>query len=100
MDNQFYGWYDDASQGVRSPTYDPPHTGPCLYCGCAISGKDIRTHSMMFASGYARRSYFYRTHKSCAVKDDSGTAVDEYRFSNDPAQRRLTWLTPSPTASM
>lgn len=64
--NAFYGWYDDPTQHVDQPTYDPPHDGPCLYCGRRIHADDVRTHSIMWAGPvYANRSYFYRTHASC-----------------------------------
>ena len=67
--NQFYGWYDDATQAATEPTYDPPHDGPCLFCGEKITEDDVRTHSLMMAGAvYAKRCYFYRTHRSCAVK--------------------------------
>lgn len=62
--NQFYGWFDDASQA--EPTYDPPHDAPCILCGRPLVATDVRTHCLMFSSGYARRSYFYRTHRTCA----------------------------------
>lgn len=71
-DNGFYGWFDDAKQAA--PTYDPPHDGRCLYCGRPITPDDVRTHSLMMATGYARRSYFYRTHRTC----DDGKLPDEH----------------------
>lgn len=64
-DNQFYGWFDDASQ--VTPTYEPPRRGPCLLCGKPIQAQDVRTISlMMAASAYAKRSYFYRLHRTCS----------------------------------
>lgn len=75
----FYGWFDDADQ--EEPTYSPPLGGPCPLCGkhiTVLSG-DVRTHSLMYQGGqYARRSYFYRTHKSCAESDPTGTAADGF----------------------
>lgn len=64
-ENAFYGWYDDASQPPDQPTYDPPHDGPCLYCGKPLLPDDVRTHSLMYAGQYGARSYFYRTHRTC-----------------------------------
>ena len=61
----FYGWYDDASQAAHQPSFDPPHDAPCPFCGAAIRPDDVRTHSLMYVEGYAKRSYFYRTHKTC-----------------------------------
>lgn len=74
MDNQFYGWYDDPDQPIDQPTYEPPRDGPCLLCGTAINPDDVRTHSLMLAgphAQYANRSYFYRTHASCADKHEA-----------------------------
>lgn len=64
-DNLFYGWFDDAHQS--EPTYDPGIPAPCPFCGTQIADDtDCRTHCFMAASNvYAKRSYFYRTHKSC-----------------------------------
>jgi hypothetical protein len=69
--NQIYGWFDDAEQ--RVPSYDPPHDAPCLYCGNQIKEGDVRTHSLM-SSGpvYAKRSYFYRTHRTCDDNNKDG----------------------------
>lgn len=63
-DNTFYGWFDDASQ--EKPSYEPPRDAPCPFCGKPIHPEDVRTHNLMYANQYAPRSYFYRTHKSCA----------------------------------
>ena len=78
-DNLFYGWYDDATQPVAQPSFDPPHDGPCLFCGKPNSESDIRTHSLMMMTGYARRAYFYRTHRTCAEHADEPlrNAVDD-----------------------
>lgn len=76
--NSFYGWFDDAEQEV--PSYDPPHDGPCLFCGRLLAVNDVRTHSIMVVSGYANRSYFYRTHRTCAETDPSHTAMDGVVF--------------------
>lgn len=78
MNNKFYGWYDDASQQVTSPTYDPPHDAPCPYCGTPIRAADVRTHSLMYVGQYAARSYFYRTHRTCDER--SSTNMDEFIF--------------------
>lgn len=75
---QFYGWYDDASQAPDEPTIDPPHNAPCPYCGKSITANDVRTHSLMYLGQYAARSYFYRTHSTCAEKDASGIGVDGF----------------------
>lgn len=76
--NAFYGWYDDASQPVDKPTYDPPHDGPCLWCGLKLSPDNVRTYSIMMVEGYGKRSYFYRIHRSCAEKHgDKDDAVFE-----------------------
>lgn len=75
---KFYGWYDDASQARDEPTIDPPHDAPCPFCGSAITDADVRTHSLMYRGQYAARSYFYRTHRTCAEKDASGTGMDGF----------------------
>lgn len=77
-ENQFYGWYDDATQAPDQPSYDPPHDAPCLFCGHPIKPDDVRSHSMMHKNGYAVRSYFYRTHRSCAETDPTHTAMDGF----------------------
>ena len=79
MNNRIYGWFDDARQG--KPTYDPPHDTICPFCGINISFDDVRTHSLMFYGPvYAKRSYFYRTHRTCAERDAGGTGMDDYIF--------------------
>jgi hypothetical protein len=70
--NSFYGWYDDASQPVSSPSYEPPRDAPCPYCGKPIHADDVRTHSLMYAGEYAARSYFYRTHRTCDEASQNG----------------------------
>jgi hypothetical protein len=67
-ENLFFGWFADASQAV--PSYDPPHDAPCLFCGMKIKADDVRTHSLMYRGEYAARSYFYRTHRTCANRGD------------------------------
>jgi len=80
-DNLFYGWFDDATQPANKPSFDPPHDGPCLFCGTAITVNDVRTHSIMYqAQSYAKRAYFYRTHRTCAEADKTGTGVDNIIF--------------------
>lgn len=74
----FYGWFDDSTQ--TEPTYSPPLGGPCPLCGKNITllSGDVRTHSLMHQGAYASRSYFYRTHKSCAERDETHTASDGF----------------------
>jgi hypothetical protein len=56
----FYGWYDDASQSIEKPTYDPRHDAPCLYLwlcnhsrGCAHTladdGGRLRTPQLLLS---------------------------------------------------
>ena len=71
---KIYGWFDDATQ--TEPTYDPPSAAPCLFCGKPVSSDDVRTHCLIYTHQYAARSYFYRTHKSCAETDKTHTAMD------------------------
>ena len=84
-DNKFYGWFDEGSQAV--PSHDPPHDAPCLYCGTSIREDDVRTHSLMMAGPvYAKRSYFYRTHRTCddASKDGiDGRVLDMITKNGD-----------------
>lgn len=75
----FYGWFDDAEQ--KEPTYDPPLGGPCPLCGRFMvpMEQDVRTHSLIYKGlVYAKRSYFYRTHRTCAEKDQTRTAGDGF----------------------
>ena len=76
MSNQIYGWFDDAAQDA--PSYDPPRNTPCLFCGHPVVPDDVRTHGFLFTGQYAARSYFYRTHKSCAETDPTHTAMDGF----------------------
>jgi hypothetical protein len=73
----FYGWFDDPQS---DPTYSPPLGGPCPLCGKIITllVNDVSTHSLMYHGSYAKRSYFYRTHKSCAERDATQTAADGF----------------------
>jgi hypothetical protein len=64
VDNVIFGWFDDASQ--TEPTYEPPRDAPCLFCGFKVTAADIRTHSLVRRDEYGARSYFYRTHRTCA----------------------------------
>lgn len=76
-ENQIYGWFDDGPQ--RAPSYDPPHDAPCPYCGKPICEDNVRTHSLMLVGKvYAKRSYFYRTHRTC--DDASNTGIDDRIF--------------------
>lgn len=77
-DQTFYGWYDDAGQPVHKPSFNPPFDAPCPYCGKPILPDDIRTHSLMMRDGYAKRSYFYRTHRSCDDSDPNGFDADAF----------------------
>lgn len=74
--NAFYGWFDDVDQAY--PSYDPPHDAPCPFCGAQLAESDVRTHSIMYQGQYAARSYFYRTHRSCAELDETSTAMDGF----------------------
>jgi hypothetical protein len=84
----FYGYFEDAALDAK-PGYDPPHDAPCPFCGKPITGDDVRTHSLMYsAPSYAKRSYFYRTHRTCAETDSTHTARDGFildmiRFNAD-----------------
>ena len=77
MSNVFYGWFDDAGQ--TTPTSDIPDDGPCLFCGRPITATDVRSYAIMPVKDYARRSYFYRTHRTCAVKWPD-KSMDEFIF--------------------
>lgn len=74
--NAFYGWFDDPDQ--TAPTYEPPRDAPCLFCGADLHADDVRTHSLMVPSAYATRSYFYRTHRSCAEDNSEDTDLDGF----------------------
>jgi hypothetical protein len=74
--NAIYGWFDDAEQAA--PSYEPPRDAPCLFCGVTIHAEDVRTHTLMYQGQYAARSYFYRTHRSCAEGDPTNTAMDGF----------------------
>lgn len=76
MEQIFYG-YNEKADGPAD--YDPPHDAPCPFCGKPISPDDVRTHSLMYtAPSYAKRSYFYRTHRTCAETDPTHTAMDGF----------------------
>lgn len=78
MSNLFYGWFDDTAQ--TEPTYEPSPFAPCPLCGRMIEAEtDMRTFSIMPVEGYARRSYFYRTHRTCAEKHGPDK-VDDFIF--------------------
>jgi hypothetical protein len=74
--NFFYGWFDDPDQ--PQPTYDPPRNAPCPFCGSPIHAEDVRTHSLLYRGEYAARSYFYRTHRTCAEEDQTNAAMDGF----------------------
>lgn len=64
----FYGYFESTEPGAK-PEYDPPRNAPCPFCGKPIIPNDVQTPSLMYAGeSYAKRSYFYRQHKSCAEK--------------------------------
>lgn len=78
----FYGYYEDAAPGAK-PEYEPMSVDPfppCPFCGAPIDDlHDVRTHSLMHSAGaYAKRTYFYRTHRTCAEKDTTHTAMDGF----------------------
>lgn len=75
----FYGYFEDPSS--EKPDYDPPKDAPCPFCGKSITPDDVRTHSLMYGSQqYAKRSYFYRTHRSCDERAPTVTAMDGFVF--------------------
>lgn len=87
----FYGYHEDAAPG-RKPDYEPMTVEPfppCPFCGARIDDPhDVRTHSLMYTSpSYAKRSYFYRTHRTCAEKHGSpsmdGFILDMIRRNGD-----------------
>lgn len=76
-DQTFYGWYENAQD--TEPSYEPPRDAPCPFCGKPIRKDDERSHCLMYSSpSYAKRSYFYRTHRTCAEKDPTNTAMDGF----------------------
>ena len=75
-ENAIYGWFDDADQ--TEPSYEPPRNAPCLFCGLPVHAADVRTHSLMHTNEYGARSYFYRTHRSCAEIDGGNTTMDGF----------------------
>ncbi len=78
MEQVFYGYFEDAAASAK-PDFEPPRDAPCLYCGKPVQPDDVRTHSLMYSSAsYAKRSYFYRTHRTCAEKDPTHTAMDGF----------------------
>jgi hypothetical protein len=81
--NQIYGWFDDPDQSA--PSYEPPRDAPCLFCGHPVRPEDVRTHSLIVPSDYAARSYFYRTHRTCAEGGGSkdGIVLDMIAHNRD-----------------
>lgn len=70
LEQIFYGWFENAQDTV--PAYEPPRDAPCPYCGMPVHAEDVRSHCLMYAApSYAKRSYFYRTHRSCDEKHGS-----------------------------
>lgn len=62
---RLWGWFEEA--GTDEAVYEPPHDAPCPYCFVPINANDVRTVSLMWQSPqYAKRSYFYRAHRTCA----------------------------------
>lgn len=77
MEQIFYGYHEHAGDGPAD--YEPPRDAPCPFCGKPVFAEDVRTHSLMYASAsYAKRSYFYRTHRTCAETDLTHTAMDGF----------------------
>lgn len=77
----FYGYFEDPSADAK-PEYDPPHDAPCPYCGKPIHKDDVRTPSLMYAGeSYAKRSYFYRVHRTCDERNKS--LPEPHRFNAD-----------------
>jgi len=74
--NTFYGWFDDDAQ--TEPSYEPPRDAPCPFCGRRIHVDDVRTHNLLYQGEYAARSYFYRTHRTCAEQDSTHTTFDGF----------------------
>ena len=73
----FYGYFEGFEEDAK-PEYDPPRNAPCPFCGKPVEPTDVRTHSLMYSAGsYAKRSYFYRTHRTCA-EADTETAMDDF----------------------
>jgi hypothetical protein len=79
---RMYGWYDRVDQPIEQPTFNPSFPGPCLFCGTDTTEEDVRTHSLMPLE--AKRSYFYRTHRTCheAAPDDQRNAIDGVVFDS------------------
>lgn len=72
---RLWGWFDDPDQ--KEPTYEPPHDAPCPYCFAPVTADDVRTHSLMWIGPvYAKRSYFYRTHRTCDEADEAPQGRD------------------------
>ena len=74
--NAFYGWFDDPDQ--LEPSCEPPRDTPCLFCGTPVHEADVRTHNLLYRGEYAARSYFYWTHRTCAERDPTHTAMDGF----------------------
>ena len=76
MEQIFYGYFENPGP---VPDFEPPRNAPCPFCGKPITPDDVRTHSLMYSAGsYAKRSYFYRTHRTCAEADKTHTAMDGF----------------------
>ena len=76
MEQVFYGYCEDPNSNKAE--YEPPRDAPCPYCGKPITKDDVRTHSLMYTeSSYAKRSYFYRTHRTC---DEAAPAATSPRM--------------------
>ena len=75
-EERIYGWYERSDQPIDQPTYNPAFPGVCLFCGGLTSEEDVRTHSLMAVN--ARRSFFYRTHRTCheSANDEARNAID------------------------
>lgn len=72
---RLWGWFDDSDQIDAS--YDPPHNAPCPYCFSPIVSSNVRTISLMWAGPhYAKRSYFYRAHRTCCEEAGDADNMD------------------------
>lgn len=59
------GYFETAEQ--QAPTYDPPHTGPCIVCYRPMANGTRRTISLLeqLPNAPSRRCLFYRGHREC-----------------------------------
>jgi hypothetical protein len=69
---------DGSTTRPRSLRHTSHRDAPCLYCGFKVHADDVRAHSLMYGNEYGARSYFYRTHRTCADADETRTAMDGF----------------------